>query len=161
MKKISQVKEIVNNLIQKKLTIAVAESCTGGYVCHMITNVPGSSKTFDRGIISYSNEAKIELLNVDPDSIQENGAVSEPVAYQMAKNVRELSSVDIGVGITGIAGPTGGTPEKPIGLVYIGYSDPKGTLVKKFTFDADRITFKQEVLGKVMLLIDELGSSTT
>lgn len=120
----------------------------------MITNISGASKVFDRGVICYSNKAKVEQLNVNPLSIEKYGAVSKEVAEQMAINVRKQSKVDIGIGITGIAGPTGGTPEKPVGLVYIGFSTEKETLVEKHVFKADRIAFKNKVLTKVLQLLE-------
>ena len=145
-----------NMLIAKSLTVAVAESCTGGYISHMITNISGSSKVFERGIICYSNESKIQLLNVDSEIIENYGAVSESVANQLAFNIRVLSNTDIGIGITGIAGPKGGTEEKPVGLVYIGVSTSEKTEVHKFEFKADRIVFKKLVLGKIIEFLKEL-----
>jgi nicotinamide-nucleotide amidase len=119
----------------------------------MFTNISGASNVFERGIICYSNASKIELLNVDPESINQNGAVSETVAKQLANNIRVLSNVDIGIGITGIAGPTGGTSEKPVGLVYIGISTFDETFVEKHHFNADRITFKTKILEEILLLL--------
>lgn len=147
---LERISKIVDNLIKNQIRIAFAESCTGGYISHMFTNISGASNTFDRGIICYSNASKVQLLNVDPKSIEKNGAVSEDVAKQLAFNVRILSDVDIGIGITGIAGPTGGTEEKPVGLVYIGFSTEKKTDVKRFQFHSDRIDFKKKVLEKIL-----------
>ena len=148
-----EIEEKIRNIIKKftknesRIWIAIAESCTGGFISHMITNISGASKVFERGIISYGNQAKIDLLKVDPKDIENYGAVSHEVARQMANNVRIMSKpCDIGIGITGIAGPTGGTPEKPVGLVYIGYSTIKETVVKKYNFKADRINFKLKLL---------------
>ena len=132
------------------MRIAFAESCTGGYISHMFTNISGVSNTFDRSIVCYSNASKIQLLNVDPIILEKNGAVSEEVAKQLAFNIRILSDVDIGVGITGIAGPTGGTAEKPVGLVYIGFSAENETHVNKYQFQTDRIDFKNKVLEKIL-----------
>ena len=145
--------DVVNLLINNGKTIAIAESCTGGFISHMITNIPGASKTFDRGFVCYSNEAKIDVINVEPEVIKKFGAVSEEVARQLAYNVRILSNVDIGIGITGIAGPTGVTPEKPVGLVYIGISTEEDTIVEKNIFQTDRINFKAKVLERVLQLI--------
>ena len=147
---LERISKIVDNLIKNQIRIAFAESCTGGYISHMFTNISGASNTFDRGIICYSNASKVQLLNVDPKTIEKNGAVSEEVAKQLAFNVRILSDVDIGIGITGIAGPTGGTEEKPVGLVYIGFSTEKKTDVKRFQFHSDRIDFKKKVLEKIL-----------
>jgi len=153
MEFLEKIKEIITNFTINKITLAFAESCTGGYISNMFTNISGASKVFERGIICYSNLSKITLLNVDPDDIVKHGAVSETVAKQLANNIRVLSKVDIGIGITGIAGPTGGTPEKPVGLVYIGFSTIDGSFVKKHHFNVDRITFKTKVLEKILLLL--------
>ncbi|MFX1274328.1 MAG: CinA family protein [Promethearchaeota archaeon] len=153
--KLDKIKKIINDLTQKKIQIAIAESCTGGYISHMFTNISGASKVFERGVVSYSNEAKIEVLNVKSETINKYGAASAQVARQMAENIRNLSKVDIGVGITGIAGPTGGTEEKPIGLVYIGFSTQMDTLIKKFIFKTDRISFKKKVLDEIILLLND------
>jgi PncC family amidohydrolase len=106
-------------LAERDLTIAVAESCTGGLICHRITNVPGSSRYFIGGVVAYSNETKMKILGVGEDTIKEHGAVSREVALEMARGIRELLGADLGLSATGIAGPGGGTPEKPVGLVYI------------------------------------------
>lgn len=107
-------------LVQHGLTVATAESCTGGLVCHCLTNVSGSSDYVLGGIIAYSNEVKVELLDVDPLMLEQYGAVSEPTALAMARGARRRLGADVVVSTTGIAGPTGGTPDKPVGLVYIG-----------------------------------------
>ena len=153
MEFLEKIKEIITIFTNSKITLAIAESCTGGYISNMFTNISGASKVFERGIICYSNTSKVALLNVDPESINQHGAVSETVAEQLANNIRVLSNVNIGIGITGIAGPAGGTPEKPVGLVYIGFSTIDGTLVEKHHFDVDRITFKAKVLEKILLLL--------
>ncbi len=153
MELLEKIKEIITKFTDRKITLAIAESCTGGYISNMFTNISGASKVFERGIVCYSNASKVEILNVDPESIKQNGAVSETVAKQLANNIRVLSNVDVGIGITGIAGPTGGTPEKPVGLVYIGISTSDGTIVEKHHFNADRITFKTIILEKILLLL--------
>ncbi len=150
------IKDIITEFTTRKITLAIAESCTGGYISNMITNISGASKVFERGIICYSNASKVALLNVDPESINQNGAVSETVAKQLANNIRVLSNVTIGIGITGIAGPTGGTLKKPVGLVYIGISTSVKTIVEKHHFDVDRITFKAKILEKILLLLQNL-----
>jgi len=121
----------------------------------MITNFSGASKIFERGIVSYSNDAKIELLNVDTEIIQEFGAVSPQVAKILAENIRTISKVDIGIGITGIAGPLGGSKEKPVGLVYIGFSTESDTIVEKRIFKTDRINFKKKVLDEIILMLEK------
>ncbi|MEM4658721.1 MAG: nicotinamide-nucleotide amidohydrolase family protein [Candidatus Methanosuratincola sp.] len=109
-------------LVEKGVTLSVAESCTGGLLANRLTNVPGSSGFFERGVVTYSNESKTELLGVPPGLFKTVGAVSAEVVEHMARGVRELARTDVGVGISGIAGPGGGTPEKPVGTVYIGFS---------------------------------------
>ncbi|TKJ22788.1 MAG: competence protein ComA [Promethearchaeota archaeon Loki_b31] len=154
---LDSVKDIVVKFTKNNLKLAIAESCTGGYISNAITNVSGASKVFERGIICYSNNSKIDLLNVDLGRIDQFGAVSEIVAKQLAYNIRVLSNVDIGIGITGIAGPTGGTAEKPVGLVFIGFSTEKDTIVEKHQFKAERITFKEKVLEKVLSLLQNFS----
>jgi len=154
---LERIKKIIEEFTEKNILIAIAESCTGGYISHMITNISGSSEVFERGVVCYSNQAKIDLLNVNPKSIEKFGAVSDSVANQLATNIRKLSNVDIGIGITGIAGPTGGTPEKPVGLVYIGFSTKKETNVMKFTFKTDRIDFKKKVLEKILQFLEDFS----
>lgn len=129
---------IGHTLLNQGLTLAVAESCTGGFLSHKITSVPGSSAWFNGGFVPYSNKLKNEQLNVPMKIIEEHGAVSEPVVLALAENVRKAFRSDVGVSISGIAGPGGGTPEKPVGTVWIGYSDKKKTVAKKFQFTKDR-----------------------
>lgn len=136
--------EVVGELLEKsKKRLATAESCTGGLLGDRITDVPGSSDYFERGVIVYSNEAKVDLLHVPPKLIAQHGAVSEPVAKAMAESIRKLASVDFGISITGIAGPDGGSVEKPVGTVFVGISDADQTVVEKFLFpgNRDRIKF--------------------
>ncbi len=135
---------VVGRLLKDRgLTIAVAESCTGGLISHRITNVSGSSSYFERALITYSNGAKVELLNIDEDLIEQYGAVSMEVARLMADGVRKVSGTDIGLAATGIMGPTGATPNKPVGLVYIGICDDKVCTSKEFRFGDDRILNKE------------------
>src|SRR5690606_18384093 len=112
-------------LKERNLKLAVAESCTGGLVSNLLTNISGSSEYFERGIISYSNAAKVEILKVNEDILAKHGAVSLEVARQMAEGVKSTAGADIGLAITGIMGPTGATSGKPVGLVYIGICDDK------------------------------------
>ena len=149
-----ELEETVGKLLkQKGLTISVAESCTGGYISHRLTNISGSSAYFDRGVVTYSDDSKIEILNVDPKLIKKFGAVSEEVAGEMAKGIRDRSLTDIGVSITGIAGPTGATPEKALGLVYVGLADRAGTIVKKFLLPDERIRFKERASQAALELV--------
>ena len=124
---------VVRLLSEKGLHLATAESCTGGLVAKLITDVSGASEVFGMGLVTYANEAKMKLLGVPAAMLEEHGAVSEPVARAMAEGVREVSGSEIGIGITGVAGPTGGTPEKPVGLIYIALSDGTRTWVRRMT----------------------------
>lgn len=131
--------EVVGALLKTRgFRIALAESCTGGLATSRLTDVPGSSAYVDRSAVTYSNAAKIELLDVPQDLIERFGAVSEAVAQAMAENIRSQAKVDVGVGITGIAGPTGGTPTKPVGMVCIGVATEDGTVVRTFRFPGNR-----------------------
>lgn len=130
-------------LKSQNLTISTAESCTGGLIAHTLTNISGSSDYFDRGIVSYSNKSKMELLDVPKDLLIKHGAVSKEVAEAMADGIRIKSNVDIGISTTGIAGPTGGTEEKPVGFVYIAVSTKDDTQVEKFLFTGDRLQNKE------------------
>ncbi len=136
--------EVIGKILKERgLTLAVAESCTGGLISDMLTNISGSSDYFERGIVSYSNAAKVEILKVNEDMIVENGAVSIEVARQMAEGVKSISGTDLGLSTTGIMGPTGATSDKPIGLVYIGICDDKVCTAKEFQFGDDRLLNKQ------------------
>lgn len=126
-------------LAKSNKTIAFAESCTGGYLSHLLTSVPGSSEYFKGSIISYAYEVKENELGVDAEIMNKLGAVSEEVVVQMSKAVREKLKTDIGISISGIAGPGGGTEEKPVGTVWISYSDKHKTVAKKFNFSKDRV----------------------
>jgi nicotinamide-nucleotide amidase len=125
-------------LTEKKLTISTAESCTGGLVAKRLTDVPGSSAYMERGVVTYSNQSKEELLNVPARTIAEQGAVSKETAQAMAEGIRWSAKTDLGLSVTGIAGPTGGTAAKPIGLVYIGLATPTGVTVKGYNFPGGR-----------------------
>ena len=125
-------------LAERKLTIAVGESCTGGLIASRLTDVPGSSRYIERGVVAYSNAAKTELLGVPDEMLKAHGAVSEAVATAMAEGIRSRSRVDIGIGVTGIAGPDGGTAEKPVGMVCIAASAAAGTRIRTFRFVGGR-----------------------
>src|SRR3954468_12348036 len=136
---------LVKMLSSNHATLAIAESCTGGLLAHRITNVPGASEVLLAGYVVYSNEAKTDLLGVAPDLIAEHGAVSEPVARAMAEGARQRSGAQYALSTTGIAGPGGGSVEKPVGTVFIGMAGPTGeTAVQKLFFPNDRETFKQQ-----------------
>ena len=131
-------------LREKKATIALAESCTGGLISHRITNVPGSSAYFERGIVAYSNKAKVDHLGVSEKILNDYGAVSSETAMAMASGIRKAANATFGLAVTGIAGPGGGTPEKPVGLVYIAIATPDGTEVSNFRFRGDRAGIKEK-----------------
>ena len=136
---ISLPKVIAGLLTQKQLTLAVAESCTGGLLSHLLTNIPGISANFVGGIVAYDNRLKTELLGVDPDTLRKYGAVSRETAREMAWGVRSKLKADIGIGITGIAGPGGGSREKPVGLVYISLVKPDmAVIIEKHQFPWER-----------------------
>ena len=131
--------ELIGKLLtERKLTVALGESCTGGLIAHRLTNVPGSSSYVLGGIIAYSNEAKERLLGVRHATLEEHGAVSGETAIEMARGARAALGADIGLSVTGIAGPGGGTPEKPVGLVYIVLSAGSMERVERFVWDGDR-----------------------
>ena len=125
-------------LRDKGVTISTAESCTGGYIAHLITSVAGSSAYFKGSVVSYANEVKIKVLGVNPSDIEARGVVSETVVIQMAEGVRKLLGTDYAVSTSGIAGPDGGTPEKPVGTVWIGVATPDKTFARKFVFSFTR-----------------------
>ena len=135
---------VVGQLLRERgLTLAVAESCTGGFVAHLITNVPGSSAYFERGVVCYGNAAKSALLGVEPRMIEEYGAVSAQVAWAMADGVRRSSGCSIGLAVTGIAGPTGGTADKPVGLVHLAVADSATATTRFHHFHGDRLALKR------------------
>lgn len=149
-----ELEHVVGRLLtERKLKIAVAESCTGGLIADRMTDVPGSSNYFERGLITYSNESKVSELGVPTELIQQHGAVSREVAEAMASGVRVLSAVDIGLSTTGIAGPTGGSPEKPVGLVWIGYSDKQETFALKLNFGDQRRRVKERAAQAALELV--------
>ncbi|HLF27472.1 MAG TPA: CinA family protein [Anaerolineae bacterium] len=136
---VETLEEVVGQLlIEQRLTLALGESCTGGLIGHRLTNVPGSSTYFLGGIIAYAYEAKERLLEVKHNTLYEHGAVSAETALEMARGARRALGADIGVSVTGIAGPGGGLPGKPVGLVYIGLSARDIERVERCVWDSDR-----------------------
>ena len=130
--------KLVKKLIQKKLTISLAESCTGGMLSSVITSISGSSKVFHLGLITYSNKAKMDILKVPKKIISKYGAVSKECCLSMVKNLSKISKAGISVSITGIAGPNGGTKLKPVGLVYIGIKKGNKIIIKKNLFKSQK-----------------------
>ena len=150
---ISLVKAVADLLLERKKTLAVAESCTGGLVANLLTNIPGSSGFFNRGVIAYSNDAKKELLQVPGQTLEEYGAVSAETAHAMAEGVRKISATDFGIAVTGIAGPGGGTAAKPVGLVYVACSDALETITERHLFANDRQGNKQRSAQAILNLL--------
>jgi nicotinamide-nucleotide amidase len=144
---------LIRLLIERKETLAVAESCTGGCISHRLTNVPGASAVFLGGLVTYSNAAKEKFLGVKADTLAEHGAVSEAVALEMAEGALKQTGADYAISVTGIAGPTGGSPEKSVGTVFIGAAGPFKTLVLRNLNPYDRETFKQVTAQQAMDLL--------
>lgn len=140
-------------LIKKKMTIAVCESCTGGMLGSILTKTPGSSKYFVGGVIAYSNDVKHRIVGVKTETLNKYGAVSAEVAIEMAKGIRKITKSDIGIGITGIAGPTGASKEKPAGLVYISLSYKKMVCVEKFLFKRTREAIRKKACKVALTLL--------
>ncbi|MCK4307875.1 CinA family protein [candidate division WOR-3 bacterium] len=151
--------EVGKVLKQKGLTISVVESCTGGLIQKLITDVSGSSEYFLGGIVAYSNLLKQKLLNVSPQTLITHGAVSEETACELARGVREITGADIGVSTTGIAGPAGGTPKKPVGLVYIGLCTEKILTAHKFLFKGTRQGIRKQTADKALELVKNVIQS--
>lgn len=144
---------IAQNLILQHRTLATAESCTGGLIAHHLTNISGSSTWFKGGVIAYANEVKTSLLNVPPKLILKHGAVSAEVAQRMAQGVRGLMRTDLAISVTGIAGPKGATPQKPVGLVFISATSSSETLVKKYLFKGSRTSIKKQAAKAALNLL--------
>jgi PncC family amidohydrolase len=145
--------EIGRLLVEGARTLATAESCTGGLVSHRITNVPGSSDYFLGGFVTYSNEAKERFLGVQPQTLQAHGAVSEETAREMARGARRQMGADVAISITGIAGPGGGTADKPVGLVYVALSAPDADLVQRHVWQGDRLSNKEQSARAALQLL--------
>lgn len=146
-------KVVAKQLLDSQRTLALAESCTGGLVAHRLTNIPGSSGFFERGYVVYSNQAKCEDLGVKVETLEQFGAVSAETAKEMAEGVRRRAQTDFGLAITGIAGPGGQTPEKPVGLVYISLASLGDTIVERHVFGGNREQVKNRAaLGALQLL---------
>lgn len=144
---------IVRLLTERKQTLALAESCTGGYIAHRITNVPGASAVLLAGLVTYSNEAKKKFLGVRSETLEQHGAVSEPVAREMAEGARKQTGADYAISVTGIAGPGGGTPDKPVGTVFMGLAGAFGAVVVQHLNPFDRETFKQVTVDQALEML--------
>ncbi len=143
------------------LTLATAESCTGGGLSRLLTEIPGASAFFIGGIIAYHNDVKMQLLNVPPETLTHHGAVSSQTAVTMAEEVRSRFKADLGVSITGIAGPSGGSAEKPVGLVYISVADTHRSDVKEHRFPGDRSQVREGAITAALRLILEAITEET
>ncbi len=142
-------------LLESSKTMAVAESCTGGYLSDLLTDVSGSSAYFLGGLVVYSNKLKEKILTIKPEDLLKHGAVSETVALAMAANTRTLTGADITLSLTGIAGPEGGTAEKPVGLVYIALATAEEVNCKKFNFQGERKTIKDKAATAALNMLQE------
>ena len=146
--------KIVKLLTKKKLTVSFAESCTGGLLASSVTSISGSSKVFNMGLVTYSNNAKVKLLKVPKKTITKYGAVSYETCLSMVKNLSKISRSNISISITGVAGPNGGTKEKPVGLVYIGLKKGSKTIIKKNLFKSKkRVSIQKATVNQALKMI--------
>jgi PncC family amidohydrolase len=143
-------------LLKSGKTVATAESCTAGMLSSLLTQLPNSSRYFILGITTYSNQAKQAILKIPPSVICKNGAVSKETALLMAQRVRKLAQADFGISITGIAGPTGGTPQKPVGTVFIALSSKNKSICKKFIFKGNRNSIREQASRKALQLLENI-----
>jgi PncC family amidohydrolase len=148
-------REVGKTISARGLTVAVAESCTGGLVSSLITDVPGASAYFLAGLVTYSNESKVRLLGVPEATIEAHGAVSEEVAREMAAGVRRVVGADIGAADTGIAGPGGGSVEKPVGLVFLAVDNGYQVVVERQVFPGDRAAVKRAASDRLLVMVLE------
>ncbi len=156
-RKINQESEkLYFNCVNKNLTITTAESCTGGMISSAIVHINGSSQIFKSSLIVYSNDMKSKLLNISNDLITENGAVSEIIAFNMAKNSLELLKANLSIAVTGIAGPTGGTFDKPVGLVWIGIGTKEKIITNKYKFNGNRLEIRQKTTYESLKLANNV-----
>jgi len=147
--------KIADLLINSKKTLSIAESCTGGLLSNRLTNIAGSSNFLKLALIAYSNDAKTKILKVPPSTLHKHGAVSSQTAIAMAKGARKIFKTDFGIGITGIAGPTGGTKTKPVGLVYIAVCTNVETLCLEYQFRGTRLSIKSQAATQALRLLHE------
>ncbi len=149
----TQAKKLYTLLTKRNKTLFIAESCTGGLVSSLITDIPGSSDYFIGSVVAYSNDIKVRVLDVPRDLIRKKGAVSAEVAARMAEGARELFKTDISAAVTGIAGPSGGSAQKPVGLAYIAVASREKTVVKKVLFKGTRLALKKKFADAVLNLV--------
>lgn len=147
--------KVVKKLLERGKKISAAESCTGGLVSQKLTSVPGSSGCLDLGVVTYANEQKTKILDVKPETLERFGAVSPQTALEMCLGIKKLSGADIGIGITGLAGPGGGSREKPVGLVYIGICTKDEHTAFKFNFEGERQSIREQAAFEALRLAFE------
>ena len=150
----AQAASIIDELRRRKLAVATAESCTGGMLAAALTDIPGSSDVFGWGLVTYSNEAKAQLLGVSRDTLAEFGAVSPQTAREMASGLLRVSGADIALATTGIAGPGGGSAEKPVGLVYIACGDEDDLQVKRCLFSGGRDAVRRQTVAEALFMLE-------
>jgi PncC family amidohydrolase len=151
---------LYNNCAKKGIFITTAESCTGGLIASSIVSISGSSNIFKSSFIAYSNQMKTKLLNIDSEIIEINGAVSEIVATKMAKNILDVLEADISIAVTGIAGPGGGSKDKPVGLVWIAIGNKNLTITEKFLFSGNRLDVRQKTTLEALKLANSVIINT-
>jgi PncC family amidohydrolase len=151
--------EVGELLLRLNMTIAIAESCTGGLICHRLTNISGSSDYLERGLVTYSNRSKIELLGVSAQVIEAHGAVSDACVRAMATGIKGLAGTDLGLAVSGIAGPTGGTPEKPVGTVYVALARNNDVKIWKHSFSGDRAEIKEKASEAALMQVRDFCKS--
>jgi nicotinamide-nucleotide amidase len=152
---IFQAENIIKKCLEKNIKLAFAESCTGGLLSTLFTEISGSSLVLECGLVTYSNQAKIDFLQVSKKSLDKFGAVSNQVAKEMARGILKNCHVDLAIGITGIAGPSGGSPEKPVGTVFISLATFEKDIVKQFAFLGDRSKIRTQAVLKTLEIIEE------
>ena len=153
----NKIKNLVNSLKKRKLKISCVESCTGGMLASTITSISGASKVFNLGLVTYSNQAKIKILKVNKNIIKKNGAVSHQCCISMVNNLSKISNANINISITGIAGPKGGTKQKPVGLVYIGIKKGGKIKIDRNVFkNKNRISFQRATVKRTLELISRI-----
>jgi nicotinamide-nucleotide amidase len=146
---------VIEKLIEKGITVAAAESCTGGMISAAITDIAGASAIFGYGMVTYSNEAKVKILGVKEETLAAYGAVSEETAYEMAMGLKKIAKADCAVSVTGIAGPQGGTADKPVGLVYMGLAFGGNTYVKRNLFHGNRDEIRRQTVATAFSFLEE------
>jgi nicotinamide-nucleotide amidase len=149
-------RRIASLLLTKKLTLSVAESCTGGLICHKLTTIPGISASLKEGIICYTNTSKIKRLGITRKTIEKYGAVSPQICRLMARNIVKSERSDLGLSVTGIAGPSGGTPLKPVGLIYIGICFRGKILIKKYNLHGKRTFIQEKSANEALRLLEQV-----